>query len=636
MEEFRHIPTKGFRYCQAKRIVHKYIRVNEHLKTSLDATIVLDAEREKLDQLIETAKKDKSVLTNEMFSKVHHRVFRKMAKELFLPMKMSGKYDAYEKEKRETYNQVCVDDFDFLEFLGRGGFGKVVRVRKKSTGLCYAMKIEEKLSLMQEFRDDRDRVTIERDVLCTCDFPFIIGLQYAFQNDRYLFLLLDLAEAGDLKQLMKANRGILPRSAVRFFCAEVLLALHHLHEMNLIYRDLKPANVLVSHDGHVKLADMGLAGVYVKQDFDYTKPTKKLTAEQLRQKEEQTIADGIEHADARNLAKVNEIDHSLNRPESTHVLMKHSKKRTSVVGTFGYKAPEMFDDKYIPTGYGPSVDFWSLGIMMFNMLYNRHPFGLYGPAFDHTTRDEVAAMQSEISFPEKIDEDMKECITHFLVLDPRERLGTGGNGFQDVLDHPFFAPIDWVGLMLREVRPPHVPAEGIFDAKRKMDPMFKDWDDFQRQAYPRSEDPAPNSDHLLEFEKEIYRQNWNYVSPSTVKAELGMLESYNAQVAERTKHLMELEEEHDKEGGGQKLAKKLMQQNHGQRDSFAIRGVHDAESPDELNKVEGARNVDEPKSTRSTREVKETAPATEEEQKPAGNEEASTEEEQKPEAEETA
>ena len=70
---------------------------------------------------------------------------------------------------------------------------------------------------------------------------------------------------------MKANKGTLPRSAVRFFCAEVLLALHHLHEMDLIYRDLKPANVLVSHDGHVKLADMGLAGVYVKADFDYIK-----------------------------------------------------------------------------------------------------------------------------------------------------------------------------------------------------------------------------------------------------------------------------------------------------------------------------------------------------------------------------
>ena len=130
------------------------------------------------------------------------------------------------------------------------------------------MKVMDKLELMAEFRDDRDRVTIERDILMCCDFPFIIGLRYAFQDKTHCFLMLDLAEAGDLKKLIRANSGKLPLSAVRFFTAEIVLALHHLHQMDLVYRDLKPANVLVDHSGHIKLADMGLAGVYRRGDRD--------------------------------------------------------------------------------------------------------------------------------------------------------------------------------------------------------------------------------------------------------------------------------------------------------------------------------------------------------------------------------
>lgn len=411
-----------------------------------------------------------------------------MVGRLFIQFKQEGKYSTYAAEKRKVYNRIETEDFEYLEILGRGGFGKVIRVRKKSTGISYAMKIMDKTNLMLEFRDDRDRVTIERDILMCCDFPFIVGLQYAFQTDRFCFLLLDLAEAGDLKGLVKANRGRLPTSAVVFFSAEIFLALHHLHEMDLVYRDLKPANVLVGQDGHVKLADMGLAGAYKKEDFKYLKRAsyryfgnQNPTCEPLDQKMKHKV----------DLSELNKIDETLRTTHATTTLAKHSKKRTSVVGTFGYKAPEMFTDSFI-SGYGPSVDFWSLGIMIYTMLIGKHPFDL-----DSISKGEDpyvlerTAIRNKIQFPKHIQSDAKSLIQGFLCTNPLERLGCGNEGFQQVLDHPFYEKINWIALMVKELDPPFKPqmSSKVLE-KQDMKPKWESWEEFEIDQFGK-QNPEP-------------------------------------------------------------------------------------------------------------------------------------------------
>jgi serine/threonine protein kinase len=161
------------------------------------------------------------------------------------------------KEEEQTPEEKCnLNDFELLAVLGRGGFGKVMQVRHKTTNKVYAMKVLKKSELRR--RRQVERTQTERTILAAVRHPFIVCLHYAFQNQHKLYMVMDFVQGGDFFTLMRKHKR-LPEDWVRIYVGEIALALQHLHDMDVVYRDLKPENILLDGNGHLKLTDFGLS-----------------------------------------------------------------------------------------------------------------------------------------------------------------------------------------------------------------------------------------------------------------------------------------------------------------------------------------------------------------------------------------
>jgi serine/threonine protein kinase len=177
---------------------------------------------------------------------------------IYLPFKFSREFAELTENLKYKYNNVRPSHFEYYGKLGEGAFGFVIHCKKKSTGKHYAMKIQTKLGLLHNCRDDLAKVNLEKLACASCQHPFIINLDYAFQTDSLAIMVLNLATAGDLnKSLFNCIGTRMDEERVRFYTAEIVLALSYLHQMGLIYRDLKPQNVLLHEDGHIQLVDLG-------------------------------------------------------------------------------------------------------------------------------------------------------------------------------------------------------------------------------------------------------------------------------------------------------------------------------------------------------------------------------------------
>ena len=177
---------------------------------------------------------------------------------IYLPFKFSREFAELTENLKHKYNNVRPSHFEYYSKLGEGAFGFVIHCKKKSTGKHYAMKIQTKLGLLHNCRDDLAKVNLEKLACASCQHPFIINLDYAFQTDSLAIMVLNLATAGDLnKSLGNCIGSRMDEERVRFYAAEIVLALSYLHQMGLIYRDLKPQNVLLHEDGHIQLVDLG-------------------------------------------------------------------------------------------------------------------------------------------------------------------------------------------------------------------------------------------------------------------------------------------------------------------------------------------------------------------------------------------
>eukprot|EP00736_Rhodelphis_marinus_P004792 Rmarinus@m.29730 len=202
------------------------------------------------------------------------------------------------------YDKVTMDDFELIRVLGKGSYGKVMLVKKKDSGKLYAMKVLKKAAIIQKKQVQHTKT--ERHVLGSIKHPYIVTLHYAFQTPEKLHFVLDYCPGGELFFHL-SRLGRFDEELTRFYAAEILLALGHLHAMGIIYRDLKPENVLLDEEGHLRLADFGLS------------------------------KEGI--------------------TEST-------KGATSFCGSPEYLAPEVLEEK----GHGKAVDWWSLGSLIYEML----------------------------------------------------------------------------------------------------------------------------------------------------------------------------------------------------------------------------------------------------------------------------
>ncbi|XP_034558535.1 microtubule-associated serine/threonine-protein kinase 3 isoform X1 [Notolabrus celidotus] len=284
-------------------------------------------------------------------------------------------------------------DFDTIKLISNGAYGAVFLVRHKETRQRFAMKKINRQNLM--LRNQIQQVFVERDILTFAENPFVVSMFCSFETRRHLCMVMEYVEGGDCANLLK-NIGPLPVDMARMYFAETVLALEYLHNYGIVHRDLKPDNLLITSMGHIKLTDFGLSKIGLMN----------MTT---------NLYEGHIEKDTREF-----ID-------------------KQVCGTPEYIAPEVI----LRQGYGKPVDWWAMGIILYEFLVGCVPFFGDTPEqlFGQVVNDDIIWPDGEDALPA----DAQDLITRLLRQSPLERLGTGGTS--EVKMHVFFLGLDWNGLL---------------------------------------------------------------------------------------------------------------------------------------------------------------------------------------------
>lgn len=331
---------------------------------------------------------------------------------------------------RRTYssNSIKVRDvevgpgsFDKIKLIGKGDVGKVYLVREKKSSRLYAMKVLSKKEMIK--RNKIKRALAEQEILATSNHPFIVTLYHSFQSEDHLYLCMEYCSGGEFfRALQTRPNKCVDEDAARFYAAEVTAALEYLHLMGFIYRDLKPENILLHQSGHIMLSDFDLS----KQSDPGGRPTMIV---------------GRNGTSSNNLPTIDTKSCIANF------------RTNSFVGTEEYIAPEVIKG----CGHTSAVDWWTLGILIYEMLYGTTPFKgkNRNATFANILRDDVP-------FPEgsgapSVSNLCKSLIRKLLIKDELRRLGSRA-GASDVKGHPFFRTTQWA--LLRHMKPPMIPHQG--------------------------------------------------------------------------------------------------------------------------------------------------------------------------------
>ncbi|CAD6240199.1 unnamed protein product [Miscanthus lutarioriparius] len=332
-------------------------------------------------------------------------------------------------ERKETEymrlkrHKICVDDFELLTIIGRGAFGEVRLCREKTSGNIYAMKKLKKSDMV--VRGQVEHVRAERNLLAEVASHCIVKLYYSFQDTEYLYLIMEYLPGGDIMTLLM-REDTLTEHVARFYIAETILAIESIHKHNYIHRDIKPDNLLLDKNGHMKLSDFGLC-----------KPIDCSKLSTLN--EDEPMGDD-------NLRESMDIDSSSSdtangrRWRSQHEQLQHwqtnrRKLAFSTVGTPDYIAPEVLLKK----GYGMECDWWSLGAIMYEMLVGYPPFYADDPI---TTCRKIVHWRNHLKFPEdaKLSNEARDLICR-LLCDVDHRIGSAGA--DQIKAHPWFRGVAW-------------------------------------------------------------------------------------------------------------------------------------------------------------------------------------------------
>lgn len=345
------------------------------------------------------------------------QVFKVMVNSLFLPFRLSPSYQILGAILKSEYNQVVPDDFDYISKLGNGAFGVVLKCRKRSTGVIYAMKVQHKSSLLENFISEPWRINDEKKAYALCQHPFIIEFAFAFQTETLAMIVMSLCTLGDLRSLLLSQpKERFRNEYVHFYSAEITSVLTYLHRMGLIYRDLKPGNVLLHQSGHIKLVDLGGA-----VDVSGDTITKSSGLDQSPAFDRiSNLSHDVAHSsyvpagsDPRSPMddNTNEVDcaaplhqQSSNLSYSEHSAAKAGTRAKSIVGTVGYMAPEvvvmMNQMECKRHGYSYAVDWWSLGATIYKMYTGARPYSsrsrFYGHHFVEMHDSNAARVEDKI------------------------------------------------------------------------------------------------------------------------------------------------------------------------------------------------------------------------------------------------
>ncbi|KAK3387121.1 Serine/threonine-protein kinase nrc-2 [Podospora didyma] len=317
--------------------------------------------------------------------------------------------------------EVGPQSFDKIKLIGKGDVGKVYLVREKKSSRLYAMKVLSKKEMIK--RNKIKRALAEQEILATSNHPFIVTLYHSFQSEDYLYLCMEYCSGGEFFRALQTRPGkCIPEDDARFYAAEVTAALEYLHLMGFIYRDLKPENILLHQSGHIMLSDFDLS----KQSDPGGKPTMII-------------------------GKNGTSTSSLPTIDTKSCIANF--RTNSFVGTEEYIAPEVIKG----SGHTSAVDWWTLGILVYEMLYGTTPF-------KGKNRNATFAniLREDIPFPDhagapQISNLCKSLIRKLLIKDEARRLGARA-GASDIKGHPFFRTTQWA--LIRHMKPPIVPNQG--------------------------------------------------------------------------------------------------------------------------------------------------------------------------------
>ena len=316
--------------------------------------------------------------------------------------------DKKEFQNKQFTHKVTLNDFKILKTLGKGAFGKVLLVHNEELNKYFAMKILKKDFIKQNKQIAHTKV--ERKILEKIDYPFIAQLFYAFQNKEKLYMITEYMPGGEMFYHLHKEEYF-KESKAKFYICEIILAIEHLHKNNIIYRDLKPENILLDENGHIKLTDFGLSKI------------------------------------------VNDIN----------------KDRTyTICGTPEYVAPEVLTGK----GYNKSVDWWSLGIVLYEMLCG------YSPFREARERIDIEIYFKPIHHDNLISDIAFDLISKLIQPNCEMRLGYGILDSIEIKNHEFFKDINWKKVERKEIEPEYKPVLKKPGDVSNFDKMFTDMDPY--------------------------------------------------------------------------------------------------------------------------------------------------------------